>query len=127
MAWAIMPSMFFLRHCKSIARLVLVWFALSLGAAVASPIVAPKALEVICSGSGVMKILVRAADGSVTEVSKPMLDCPACATLGAPPPVIGVQVVPAQPLAYALQSIPSAHIAALTAAPLPARGPPTRS
>ena len=32
---------------------------------------------------------------------------------------------PAQPLAYALQSIPAAHIAARTAAPLPARGPPT--
>lgn len=119
--------MFFSRQCKSIARLVLVWFAMSLGAAVASPIVAPQGLEVICSGSGVMKILVRAADGTATEVSKPMLDCPACATLGAPPPVLVLQVAPAQPLAYALQSIPSAPIAVCTAAPLPARGPPTRS
>jgi hypothetical protein len=34
---------------------------------------------------------------------------------------------PVLPLAYVLQSIPSAIIAALTAAPPPARGPPAFS
>jgi hypothetical protein len=32
---------------------------------------------------------------------------------------------PVQPLAYVLRSIPAARLAARTAAPLPARGPPT--
>ena len=36
-------------------------------------------------------------------------------------------VEPVQPLAYVLQSIPAARIASLTAAPLPARGPPVFS
>ncbi len=125
---AIIARMVFLRRSRFLARLVLAWFVLSLGAAVASPIVAPQGLEVICSSAGVMKVLVRAADGSVSEVSKPMLDCPACAApVAAPPPVVGTQVVPPQPLAYALQSLPSAHIAARIAAPLPARGPPASS
>jgi hypothetical protein len=119
-----MPS---LRHCKSIARLMLVWFAMYLGAAMASQVVAPRSLEVICSSSGVMKVLVRAADGSVSEVSKPMLDCPACMPIGAPPPAALVQAEPAQPLAHMLRSVPAAIIAALTAAPPPGRGPPALS
>jgi hypothetical protein len=56
------------------------------------------------------------------------MDCPLCATSSAPPPpVLRLSAEPAQPLAHVLQSIPAAHIAALTAAPLPARGPPAFS
>jgi hypothetical protein len=72
-----------------------------------------------------MKVLVKAADGSTSEVASNTMDCPLCAPMAAPPPAAGMAVEPAQPLAYALQGIPAAHIAARTAAPLPARGPPT--
>jgi len=114
-----------LRHFTFISRLVLAWFVLSLGVAVASPIVKPQDILLVCSGSGAMKVLVQSDDGSTTELASNSMDCPLCAPMGAPPPVARAVVEPAQPLAYALQSIPSAHIAARTAAPLPARGPPT--
>jgi hypothetical protein len=117
-----------LRNAHLIARFVLVWFALSLGVAIASPIVKPQAMEVICTGAaGVMKLLIQTDDGP-QDVAGYTMDCPLCATLGAPPPpVVRLRAEPAQPLAYVLQSIPAAHIASLTAAPLPARGPPAFS
>jgi len=114
-----------LRHFTFISRLVLAWFVLSLGVAVASPIVKPQDILLVCTGSGAMKVLVQSDDGGTTELASSSMDCPLCATTGAPPPMARAVVEPAQPLAYALQSIPSAHIAARTAAPLPARGPPT--
>ena len=114
-----------LRHFHFIARLVLAWMVLALGVAVASPIVKPQDAMLVCSASGVMKVLVTQDDGSATEMGSTNMDCPLCTTAGAPPLSLTTQAEPVQPLAYALQSIPSAHIAARTAAPLPARGPPT--
>jgi Protein of unknown function (DUF2946) len=113
-----------LRNTHWLVRTVLVWFALSIGAAAASPLVSPKFSELICTGSGVMKMLVQNDDGSSTEVVTRMGDCPLCATVGAPPPAPQVIVLQTQPLGYALQPVPAAIIAALTAAPPPARGPP---
>lgn len=115
-----------LRNFTFLARLVLAWVVLSLGVAVASPIVKPQNVLLVCTGSGAMKVLVTADDGSTSEVGSASMDCPLCASFSAPPPPASAQTIePAQPLAYALQSIPSAHIAARTAAPLLARGPPT--
>ncbi len=121
------PPMQTLRNAHLIARFVLVWFALSIGVAIASPIVKPQGMELICTGTGVMKVLVKADDGTTKEVATKMTDCPLCATVGAPPPVTRLNAEPVQPLAYVMQSIPSAHIAALTGAPPPARGPPAFS
>ena len=111
------------RSARHLARLVLVWFALSLGVAVASPLVNPQSFELLCSGSGTMKLLVKSSDGTPAP-SGHALDCPLCASVGAPPPVFSAALPCAQPLGHVLQSIPAAHIAALTAAPPPARGPP---
>jgi hypothetical protein len=120
-----------LRNSHKLARLVLVWFVLSLGAAIASPLVNPQAAELICTGTGVMKLLVKNIDGTVdeggTEVASRMLDCPLCASVTAPPPAAEATAEPAQPLGYVLQTIPAAHIAARTAAPPPGRGPPASS
>ncbi len=126
-----MPFLHHLRQARFLARAMLVWFALSLGVAVASPIVNPQAVELVCSGNGVMKVIIKSDDG-VKEVSalgvsngvSHVLDCPMCATLGAPPPVVKLDAEPNQALSYALQTIPAARIAALVGAPLPARGPP---
>lgn len=115
-----------LRNAHLLARFVLVWFALSIGVAIASPIVKPQALELICSGAGVMKVLVKTDDGT-KEVARHTLDCPLCISISAPPPVARLTAEPIQALAHVLQSIPAAHIASLTAAPLPARGPPAFS
>jgi hypothetical protein len=116
-----------LRNARFITRFVLVWFALSLGVAIASPLVKPQATTLICVGAGVMKLLVQNDDGSSTELATRMLDCPLCASVSAPPPANASVTEPAQPLGHILQSIPAAHLAALTAAPPPARGPPAVS
>lgn len=115
-----------LRHAHLIARFVLVWFALSIGVAIASPLVKPRAMELVCSGSGVMKLLITSDEGSEV-VSLHTLDCSLCATGYAPPPIVQWRVEPVQPLVYAMQSLPAAEIAFLTAAPPPGRGPPTSS
>lgn len=112
-----------LRNARSLARLVLAWFALSLGVAVAAPVIKPQVMELICSGSGVVKLLIKTDDGANEDFSH-TLDCPLCANISSPPPACRLQPEPAQPLSYALRSIAAAHIASLTAAPLPARGPP---
>jgi len=114
-----------LRNATHITRLVLAWFVLSLGVAVASPIVKPQDILLVCTGSGAMKVLVKADDGGTSEMASSTMDCPLCACASAPPPVAGQTAEPAQLLAYLLQSVPAAHSAARTAAPLPARGPPT--
>lgn len=113
-----------LRHFRLITRLVLVWFVVSLGVAIASPLVKPQSTLLVCTGAG-MKALVQTDDGSTTEQAHTALDCPLCATMAAPLPEPSAAVQPVHPLAYALQSIPAAHIAARTASPLPARGPPS--
>jgi hypothetical protein len=110
-----------LRQARFLARLVLAWFVLAMGVAIASPVVQPKATQLVCSG-GTMKLLVH-GDGDEPATSH-TLDCPLCATPAAPPPVIaatGVQVG----LSYIAQPVPAARLAARTAAPLPARGPPS--
>ena len=116
-----------MRHFTFISRLVLAWFVLSLGVAVASPIVKPQDILLVCTGSGAMKVLVQSDDGSATELASSSMDCPLCALVAPPPVLVQAQVPPVSPLAYALQAVPSAHIAARTAAPLPARGPPIHS
>ena len=84
-AQAIIPPMQTLRRAHFLARLVLVWFALSLGVAAASPLVQPRVMELVCSSAGIVKILVQTDDG-MQEVSNHTLDCPLCLAAGAPPP-----------------------------------------
>ena len=112
-----------LRDAHYLARWVLVWFALTISVAIASPIVQPQGLQLVCAGQGGMKLLVSGDDGS-SPATGHTLHCPLCVGIGAPPPVAVVKFYPVQPLAYVLQGIAAAHIAAATAAPLPARGPP---
>ncbi len=112
-----------IRHFRWLARLVLAWFVLSIGVAGASPLVHPQAMELICSGAGAIKMLVKTDDGA-KEMPSHTLDCPLCAHVGAPPPTSQALLPVVHPLAHALRPIPAAHIAARTAAPLPPRGPP---
>lgn len=110
-----------------IGRLVLLWFVLSLGVAVASPLVQPKSMELVCSSAGAFKVIVQTDDGA-QELGATQMDCPLCVATGAPPPVAPLAEVPVvQPLGLAVQPIPAARLAAATAAPLPARGPPALS
>ncbi len=116
-----------LRYLHALGRLVLLWFVLSLGVAVASPLVHPQAMELVCSSAGAVKVIVQTDDGA-QELGASHMDCPLCVLTGAPPPApLAIEAPSVQPLAHAVQSIPAARLAAATAAPLPPRGPPAFS
>ena len=115
-----------LRRWRWTVRLVLAWFVMSVGVAVASPLVYPQSMELICTGTGAIKLLIKTDDGA-KEISGHSLDCPLCAHVGAPPPATRAHVPMDHPLARALRPIQAAHIAARAGAPLPPRGPPQLS
>ena len=52
-----------LRNATLLARLVLVGWALVTGVAIASPLVKPDSLALVCSGTGVMQLLSSSDDG----------------------------------------------------------------
>ena len=107
-------------------RWALLWFALSLGAAIASPMVHPVSMELVCSASGSVKAIVHTDDGA-HELGVGHLDCPLCVLGGAPPATPGVSLPSVAPAVHAAAAFAHAHIAAITAAPPPARGPPSLS
>lgn len=117
-------NMLALRTSSTLTRLVLAWFVLTLGVAVASPIVAPKTMELVCSEGGAMKLIVLDQDENVVETNQHTLDCALCLPVSPPPVPMIRQVSQPQPLARALAPIEEARIAALVGAPLPPRGPP---
>lgn len=119
-----MRAMSSLRYTKLLARFVLVWFALSIAAAIASPLIKPQALTLICSAGGGMKLLPPTDDAGQPGASH-TLDCPLCVGIGAPPsPLAQAPHAPMQAPGYVAQGVRTTHMAALRAAPLPARGPP---
>ncbi len=114
-----------LRHALHLTRLVLVWFALSVGVAIASPMVNPQAMDLVCTSTGSMKLVVQGEDDSTA--SSHTLDCPLCASLVPPPVALNTQLTYVSPLAHALRPEVVAYIASVTAPPLPSRGPPALS
>lgn len=107
-----------------VARLVLAWFALSVGVAIASPWVKPQALQVVCSGASSQLLAVDGEDGSLPD-SSPRLDCPACLFVDAPIAVPSIPAVVANRHGvFAAQTIAPDPVSFASAAPLPARGPP---
>jgi hypothetical protein len=113
-----------LRNSKLIARLVLVWFALFMGSAIASSVIKPGSMQMVCSAGGGMKMVDTSGDeGGIRATAN--MDCPLCASVTAPPPTLTVHFEKLTPLAHALHPIAAAHIASATAPPLPSRGPPT--
>ncbi len=120
---AIIQPMSALRHARFLTRLVLVWFALALGVAIASPLVQPQGIELVCASGGAMKLILKSADGSEASSSH-TLDCPLCASVSAPPPVLASVAVASLSGAPVLRPRAVAHRLSRPAAPLPPRGPP---
>ena len=116
-----MPSQ---RSLRRIASLVLAWFALYLGAAVASPLLQAGAYVVVCSADGVVR-LVPADDAGGVGHGHATLHCPLCAPAGAPPPPAAGLAAPPH-ASGTCDLLPAATIrpSAPDAAPPPARGPP---
>ena len=113
------------RQLRHLTRFVLVWFALSLGVAMASSLVTPKATELVCTSGGMVKLV--AVDGTDSAApSHAQMDCALCMPMALPPAPCAVSLVQVSPLSHALQPVAAAHIASATAPPLPSRGPPTQ-
>jgi len=115
-----------LRNAKLITRFMLVWFVLSIGVAVASPIVKPQGMQLVCSGAGAMKVIVAGDDGKA-PTSSHTLDCPLCAGISAPP-LMGILAFSAPfHLGFVQSTSADDTVFFVLTAPPPARGPPTTS
>lgn len=105
------------------ARLVLAWYVLAMGVALAAPLVNPKAMDIVCSAAGSAKFVVHGDEGAAPADSAGM-DCALCAPTGAPPVSSLGHVAPVSQVSFVLNPLMRAALAASAAAPLPARGPP---
>jgi hypothetical protein len=127
-----------LKISHRLIRTVMLLYIMTLGVAMASSMVNPAAMNLICTSTGYKYIdqngkLVDVEAGS--EQAKDaksgmhhLLDCSMCLAIGMTPELPKQDAFePPHSLSYALRSIPSARLAALVAAPLPARGPPRLS
>lgn len=113
-----------LRNAHGLTRLVLVWLALFIGVAVASPLVKPQTLEMVCSGMGGVKMVQSELDSADGATSLGLLDCPACLPLVAPPVAAAPAVLPPGGLSHILWPRPAARLASLLGQPWQARAPP---
>jgi hypothetical protein len=115
--------MFNASNHKLTARLVLVWFALFIGVAIASPILSPTETQMVCSSAGGMKMVASGEEGVDAKLT-PNMDCPLCAPVHVPLDSCNPNFDHASPLAHSLHPVAAALIAANAAPPLPSRGPP---
>ena len=75
-----------LRRAHRLTCLILAWFALAMGVAIASPLIRPQSLELICTGTGSMALVT--SDAGTPNLSGHMQDCRMCVIGGAPPPAV---------------------------------------
>ena len=115
-----------LHHAHRITRLVLAWFALSLGVAIATPLVHAAGMQLVCTASGAVKLAAGPGAGKAGILNH-TLDCPLCAAVGAPPPVTVAGTVAALSPELRLAAPGTAQRIPVRASPPPARGPPGRA
>lgn len=115
------PPVQYLPSHRLVARLVLAWYALFVGVSIASPLIEPATLQMVCSMG--MKMVLVDSEGAATDEA-PGLDCPLCAPYAPTAPAWTVSFAPVDALAHALRPAAAAHLAWRTRSPLPARGPP---
>ena len=115
-----------LRNAHHLTRFVLVWFALFVGVAVASPLVKPEAVYLVCSAIGDVKLVQVDAAGVEVDatLAHTALDCPACLPLIAPPMADVLAELPTGHLSHVLQPLLAARLASLLGQPWQARAPP---
>lgn len=111
-----------LRRAHNLARLVLAWFVLSLGVALAAPLVSPQSMEMVCSASG-SKLVVHTDQGAV-EMNAAQMHCPMCLPAGAPPPMAMPALGALRLPSFALPAAPAHHVSQHVALPWQARAPP---
>lgn len=115
-----------LRLARHLACFMLAWFVLTLGAAVASPVVAPKTTQWVCSGPA-MKMVVADDQGNWVEIGHGGMDCPLCAVLSAPPTQPVVEAAAPFLLSHVLQATCCERAGQQVGTPWQARAPPAFS
>lgn len=115
-----------LRNARLLARLVLVWFALAVGSAVASPLIQPQASALVCATGGVMKLLPVGDDADTAPAGAGLLDCPLCLQMAAPPAHAPVPVVSRSGIPGKAEPVEPVRVIR-SAGPAPGRGPPLQS
>ena len=121
-----MSALAMLRYSRTLARMVLAAFVLTMTCAIAAPVLNPHTTALICTASGEVK-LVSLGGEQGDQASAGMhhsLDCALCLAAGAPPPKVSAelpfQAVPSRILTGYSEYAVCRH----TATPPPARGPP---
>jgi hypothetical protein len=114
-----------LRNKLAIVRGMLVWFALSLGVAMASPMVNPQALNLVCSAAGVVQLKV-GADSDAPSAPMHTMHCVLCLSMAAPPVTAAALGVPTF-LEFVLRAAPAQRPQGRVTAAAAARGPPARA
>ena len=110
-----------LRRARRLTRLVLAWFALSVGLAVAAPVLQPQSIEMVCSGTGGMRMMMD-DEGGMPDPGGHMKDCRLCVMTGAP--VTPVVFLPEPPPAQVPAPIVPVSVVARAATHFSARAPP---
>jgi hypothetical protein len=111
-----------LRRAQRLTRLVLAWFALSVGIAVAAPVLQPLGDDVICSGSSAAKSMASEHADAAGGGHHHMKDCASCALTGVPsaPVTFAASTPPADMPAAVLPT----SVAVRSGSPFSARAPP---
>lgn len=113
-----------LRSIYWLRLFVLAWFSMTLAVATASPWARNQSKELVCAGSGGVKLVV-VNDQGTNDLGHSSLDCPLC-LLSDTPPTHFCPLPTAAPRAadrLSLLLLPCPAVTA-TAAPPPVRGPP---
>ena len=115
-----------LRNANRLTRFLLVWVVLCVGSAVASPLVKPEAVHLVCTAiDGVKLVQLDAAGADVdSAASHTALDCPACLPLIAPPVADVLAPLTTSHLSHVLQTLSASRLASLRGQPWQARAPP---
>ena len=113
-----------LRLRRALAWWLLAAYLLVLGISVLAAMLRPQAMEVVCSGMGVMKVVVAGQEDA--PGLRTTMDCPLCAhaTPVLPPPARADLGQVADARSHSVERLPAAVLLARTAPPLPSRGPP---
>lgn len=116
--------MSFLRNAHSLARFVLLWWVLFIGASVASPSVKPEATQLVCTAAGSIKMVQAGADDASVPLAHVLLDCPACLPLMGPAAAAAVPEWSWGAVPHVLPSNSTARVANRSQQPWQARAPP---
>ena len=122
--------MLMLNFSRRLILCVLILYGLTLGVAMAAPIVNAGKMSLICSSTGYkfVQLDINKSDPNTKTIKTTVnhvLECSQCVATGIIPNLPQQDAYrPVHTLSYVLQAIPAARLASIVSAPLPARGPP---